>query len=609
MAWQGNILRVDLTAGSCVAEPLNMEWARKYLGQRGLGTKYLNEGMDPRADPLSPENMLIFATGPLTGTMASTGGRYSVITKGALTDAVACSNSGGFFGAELKFAGWDLLIVEGRAAEPVYLFIQDDEVEILSAAEYWGLSVWETEPAIKAKHHDPQIRVASIGRAGESGVRFASIMNDLDRTAGRSGVGAVMGSKNLKAIAVRGTQGVRIDTPEVFADIVAMARAKLDPHPGRKRLETYGTIPTMDIINHFGALPTRNSQDVQFEGIEAVNAQRMRTPRITDGRPNLQTNKACFACTIGCGRVSKIDPTHFSVAGKGKEQYLASQGGLEYESVFALAPLVGVADFEAATFANFVCNEQGMDTISFGGALAAAMELYEAGAVTDQDTGGVALNFGSAEALVAMVEQTGSGVGFGRDVGLGAKRLCEKYGRPEFAMVVKGQEFPGWDARAMQGMGLAYATSNHGANHMRAEPFDDDFAQGPIEGKAAIVVNTQHFVAAVDSTGLCMFTENAWGIGDYAMQVDAACAGDWSAERLLEVGERIWNLERCFNLDAGMTAADDTLPARILKDAAKSGMGKGKVSRLDEMLPEYYRLRGWSKDGVPTNSTIDRLDL
>ncbi len=607
MAWQGKVLRVDLSAGTCQGEPLNMDWADKYLGQRGLGTKYLAEGMDPRADPLSPGNLLIFATGPLTGTAASTGGRYSVITKGALTDAVACSNSGGYFGAELKFAGWDLVIFKGRAAEPVYLLLQNDQARLLPAGELWGTSVWELEPEIRARHMEPEIKIASIGRAGESGVRYACIMNDLDRAAGRSGVGTVMGSKNLKAFAVRGTNGVRVHDPAGFADATARARALLDASPGRARLARNGTIPMMDVTHNFGALPTRNSQDVQFEGIDTVNAKWMRTPRASDAKTNLQTNKACFGCTIGCGRVSSIDPGHFSV--KGKDRYLGAKGGLEYESAFALAPLIGVTDFEAATYAGYVCNEQGMDPISFGGALAAAMELYEAGVLTAADTGGIALTFGSAEALVAMADLTGSGDGFGRIIGLGAKRLCEKYGRPEMAMVVKGQEFPGYDARAMQGMALAYATSNHGASHTRADPYGDDFADGPIDGKAAIVKDSQDYLAAVDSSGLCSFPGTAWGEKDYAMQIDAACAGVWSVERLREVGERIWNLERRFNLDAGMTAADDTLPARILKDAAKSGSAKGRVAELDKMLPEYYRLRGWTAQGVPTNQTLHRLDL
>ncbi len=608
MAWQGKLLRVNLTAGTCVPEALNMEWAQDYLGQRGLATRYLANEIDPKVDPLAPGNKLIFATGPLTGTMASTGGRYSAVTKGALTDAIAASNSGGYFGAELKMAGWDMVIVEGRAKKPVYLLIRDDQAELISAGGFiWGRSVWETEDRIKARHQDPQLRIASIGIAGEKCVRFACIINDRDRAAGRSGVGAVMGSKRLKAVAVRGTLGVRVAKPRAFQKAVAAARRKLDPHPARERLSTVGTMAMLDVTNAYGSLPTRNSRDVQFDGADGINVKAMLAKRESDGRANLITNKACFGCTIGCGRVSRIDPSHFSI--KGKEGYSGALGGLEYESAFAMGPMCGIDDIEAATYAQAICNEQGMDPISFGGTLAAAMELFETGAITKKETGGLSLRFGSAEALVRAAELTGKGEGFGKDLGLGSRRLCRKYRRPQFSLTVKGQEFPGYDPRAMQGMGLAYATSNRGACHMRASPFTDDFAHVRTKGKAKIVRDTQDIAAMIDSTGLCMFTRNAWDLDDYARQLDAACEGGWTVRKLKKVGERIWNLERQFNLAAGLTAADDTLPARILKEAAKTGAGKGRVSELGAMLPEYYRLRGWTRKGVPKPETLRRLGL
>jgi aldehyde:ferredoxin oxidoreductase len=608
MAWQGKILRVDLGRGTCRAEPLNMDWAADYLGQRGLATKYLAAEVDPRVDPLKPGNKLIFATGPLTGTMASTGGRYSVITKGALTNAVACSNSGGFFGAELKMAGYDLLIVEGRASRPVYLLIRDDKAELLPAGGFvWGKSAWDTEDMIRARHQEPGLRIACIGVAGEKTVRFACIINDRDRAAGRSGVGAVMGSKNLKAVAVRGTGGVRVKQPKAFLAAVAKARAKLDPNPSRVRLATHGTMAMMDVTNAYGSLPTRNCRDVQFAGAQNINAKAMRKKRPGDGGTNLVGNKACFGCTIACGRISKIDPGHFSV--RGKKDFEGALGGLEYESAYALGPMTGVDDLEAATYASAVCNEQGMDPISFGATLAAAMELFETGAVTLKHTGGLALEFGSTGALVRAAELTGLGQGFGRDLGLGARRLCDKYKRPEFSMTVKGQEFPGYDPRAMQGMALAYATSNRGACHLKASPFTDDFARVETAGKARIVKDSQDVVAAIDSTGLCLFTRNAWEVADYASQLEPALGGGWTPERLIETGERIWNLERRFNLDAGLTAKDDTLPRRVLKEAAKSGAGKGHVAELSAMLPEYYRLRGWDADGRPTKNTLKRLGL
>jgi len=611
MGWQGKVLRVDLTAGTAKSEPLNMEWAREYLGSRGLGSRYLFEEMDPSVDPLSPENRLIFATGPLTGTMASTGGRYTVITKGALTNAIACSNSGGYFGAEIKFAGYDLIIIQGKAAHPVYLMINDDKAEILDARDFlWGGTVWETEEKIKTRHQDPLIKIASIGKAGEELVRYACVVNDRDRAAGRSGVGTVMGSKMLKAIGIRGTRGVQPDKPVLFMEAVRMGRQKLDPHPARKRLMNSGTMPMMDTTNAYGSLPTRNCRDVQFDGIKTVNVKAMQTKRRSDGNANLISNKACFGCSIGCGRVSKMDPSHFSIQDPDKKKrYSGAIGGLEYESGFSLASMVGVDDIEAATYANMLCNEHGMDPISFGVSVSAAMELYETGALTIEDTDGLELNFGNAEALCKLVELTGAGEGFGKDIGLGAKRLCEKYGHPEFAMVVKGQEFPGYDVRAMQGMALAYATSSRGACHMRASPFVDDFTHVRPDGKAAIVKTTQDKNAAIDSSGCCAFAGNAWGLEDYAAQIHGACEGDWDAERLLEVGERIYNLERMFNLAAGMTRADDTLPQRMLKEAAKSGAGKGHVAELDKMLPEYYELRGWDPDGNIPQQSRDRLHL
>ena len=607
MGWQGRILRVNLTDGTCVDEPLDMGSAHKYLGQRGLGTRYFVSEVDPRVDPLAPGNKLIFASGPLTGTPAASGGRYSVITKGALTGAIACSNSGGYFGAEMKLAGWDMIIIEGRAPSPVYLHVDDDVATLRSAQSVWGLSVWEAEQKIAEELGDPQVKIASIGRAGEALARIACIMNDMDRAAGRSGVGAVMGSKNLKAIAARGRKGVAVRDPQAFMEAVSAGMKILEENPGVAEFTRVGTNAMLNVTQEFGSLPTRNNRDVQFEEARNITGEAMLRPRETDGKPNLLTNKACFACPIGCARVSRMDRGHFSVANR--EEYWRASGGLEYEAAYALGSMVGVGDMEAATFANFVCNEQGMDPISFGATLAAAMELYDVGVLDASQTDGVPLTFGSAEALVKMVEATGRGEGFGLELGLGAKRLCQKYGRPEFSMEVKGQEFPGYDGRTMQGMGLAYATSNRGACHLRADPYADDFRRPETKGKAAIVKDSQDKNAAIDSTGLCAFITGYWALDDVAQHLSAACDGDWSSGTLIEMGERIWNLERQFNLAAGFTAKDDTLPRRILEEPAGGGANKGLVSKLGEMLPEYYSLRGWTEDGLPTNQTLSRLDL
>ena len=616
MAWTKNILRVNLTAGTCATEPLNLDWARDFLGQRGLATKYLVSEVDPKVDPFAPENKLIFVTGPLTGTMAATGGRYSVVTKGPLTGAIACSNSGGYFGAELKFAGWDMVIFEGASPKPVYLLITDGEAELVDATGLWGKTVWETEELIKRHRQDPLIRVAAIGRAGENRVLYAAIVNDLHRAAGRSGVGAVMGSKNLKAVAVRGTRtdAYQVADADAFFKAVDAGKAVLAANGVTGQgLPTYGTQVLMNVINEIGALPTRNHRDIQFEGAGAISGEAMHAKRPTDGKANLVTNGACFGCTIACGRISRMDPGHFSV--KDKPQYHGASGGVEYEAAWALGAANGVSDLEALTYANFLCNEDGFDPISFGATVGAAMELFDLGLLSKEKVG-FEIPFGSAEALVKLAELTAAGEGFGQEIGLGSKRLCAKYGKPELSMTVKGQEFPAYDGRGLQGMGLAYATSNRGACHLRGYMVSPEVLGIPVkmepqatEGKPAMLKAFQDLTAVVDSSGLCLFTTFAWGLQDIQPQIQAACEGDWSEERLLLIGERIWNLERQFNLAAGLTGKDDTLPPRLLKEPAKTGPQKGAVCKLDTMLPEYYQVRGWSADGVPTPETRTRLGV
>ena len=616
MAWNRKILRVDLTNGSCKSEPLNMQWAQEYLGQRGLATKYFVEEVDPKVDPLSPANKMIMTTGPLTGTPASTGGRYSVVTKGALTGAIACSNSGGYFGSELKFAGWDMIIFEGKSAKPVYLSIEDDKAELLDASHLWGKTVFETEETIKRLHQDPQIRVSSIGRAGEHGVMYACIVNDLHRAAGRSGVGTVMGSKNLKAVAVRGKKGSggNIKNPKAFmAATVAAKKVLADNAVTGQGLPTYGTQVLMNVINEMGALPTRNHRDVQFEGARGISGEAMHEKRPTDGKAHLVTNAACFGCTIACGRISKIDESHFSVVNK--PQYWGASGGLEYEAAWALGAANGVGDLEALQYANVICNEDGFDPITFGATVAAAMELYDLGILTKEQIG-LEAPFGSAQALVALAEMLVSGEGFGQDLALGSARLCEKYGRPELSMGVKKQEFPAYDSRGIQGMGLAYATSNRGACHLRGYTVASEVLGIPVktdplvtEGKADLVKAFQDATSVFDSAGVCVFTTFAWTLADLQPQLDAACEGDWTMEKLALVGERIWNMERLFNNAAGFTAKDDDLPPRLKNEPAKTGPAKGLVNGIDKMRPEYYQARGWGADGVPTKDTLTRLGL
>jgi aldehyde:ferredoxin oxidoreductase len=615
MSWAGKILRVNLSTGSISSEPLNTAWAKQYLGSRGLASKYLVSEIDPKIDPLSEANKIIWATGPLTGTMASTGGRYTVVTKGPLTGAIACSNSGGYWGAELKMAGWDMVVFEGKSPKPVYLLIEDDKATLKDAAHLWGKTVWETEETIKKQHQDPLIRVSSIGRAGENRVLFAAIVNDLHRAAGRSGVGAVMGSKNLKAIAVRGTKGVgNIANPKEFMKVTFEKKKILaDNAVTGQGLPTYGTQVLMNVINEIGALPTRNHRDVAFEGAKDISAEAMATPRKSDGKAQLVTNQACFGCTIACGRISKIDQTHFTV--ENKPQYWGASGGLEYEAAWALGAANGVNDLEALQYANVVCNEDGMDPISFGATVGAVMELYEMGVLTKEKIG-IEAPFGSAKALAYLAEMTARGEGFGKDVGLGSKRLTEKYGHPDLSMSVKGQEFPAYDSRGIQGMGLTYATSNRGACHLRSYTVASEVLGIPIktdplvaEGKPELVKAFQDATAVFDSAGLCLFTSFAWGVPDVQAQVAAACGPEFTLEAMTDIGERIWNMERDFNNKAGFTAKDDTLPKRLLTEPAKTGPAKGLTNKLPEMLPKYYEARGWNADGTLKPETRARLGL
>ena len=508
MSWAGKILRVNLTAGTVKSEPLNMDWARAYLGSRGLATKYLVEEIDPKVDPLSPDNKIIWATGPLTGTMASTGGRYTVVTKGPLTGAIACSNSGGYWGAELKMAGWDMVIFEGKSAKPVYLFIQDDVAELRDAAHLWGKTVWETEETLKKQLQDPLVRVSSIGGAGENQVLYAAVVNDLHRAAGRSGVGAVMGSKNLKAIAVRGTKGVgNIADPKAFMKVTAEKKKILaDNAVTGQGLPTYGTQVLMNVINEIGALPTRNHRDVQFEGAKDISAEAMATPRKTDGKKPLVTNQACFGCTIACGRIQKIDQGHFTV----REQ-AAVLGRLGRPRV--RSRLGAGRGQRRQRPRRAAVRQPAVQRARHGPDQLRRHHRRGDGAVRDgRAHQGAArhrrqVRLGAGAGALRRDHRQGRGLRQGDRPGLG-KRLTAKYGHPDLSMIVKGQEFPAYDARGIQGMGLAYATSNRGACHLRGYTVASEVLGIPVktdpltaEGKPELVKAFQDATAAFDSSG------------------------------------------------------------------------------------------------------------
>ncbi|MEA1960447.1 MAG: aldehyde ferredoxin oxidoreductase family protein [Bacillota bacterium] len=595
--WMGKIIRVNLSNGRINTEYLRKSDMDQYIGARGLGTKIFCDEVNPDVDPLGEDNKVIFMTGPLTGTLATSGGRYNVITKGPLNGTIAASNSGGNFGPELKYAGYDGIIIEGQAKKPVYLWIHNKEITLRSAEELWGKDVVATTDFIKSATGE-ETRVACIGPAGENLVKYACIMNDYNRAAGRSGVGAVLGTKKLKAIAVRGTGSVKVADPKAFMDSVLDARTKLKEHPVTgEGLAAFGTNILVNILNEHGGLPVRNFS----EAAVYPNAEQISGEYQTDNY--LVRNKGCMGCSIGCGRVTKIKNGKFKSQGEGPE----------YEATWGFGANLDIDNFEAICKANFMCNEMGMDPITLAGTLSCATELLEKGIIPREKTD---MTWGNKEALVELTRQVAYREGFGDELAEGSYRLAEKYGHSEYSMTVKKQELPAYDPRGQQGIGLEYATSNRGGCHVRGymtspevlglpEKVDPDVT----EGKPALLKVFQDLTALCDSAGICLFTTFAIGLPEIAGQLRTATGLDLSDEEYLLIGERIWNMERLFNLGAGFTEADDTLPERLLNEPMKDGPHKGNVVHLDIMLPEYYSLRGWDEAGVPGAEKLQELGL
>jgi aldehyde:ferredoxin oxidoreductase len=597
--WTGTILRVNLTTRKITKEPTDLNDARLFIGARGLATKLLMDEVDPRVDPLSPENKLIFAPGPLSGTMAPSMGRYDVVTKGPLNGTVAASNSGGSFGSEVKFAGYDMIVFEGASETPVYLWIRDDQVELRDASGVWGKNVFDTTDLLRAET-DEEAKVACIGPAGEKLVLFASIMNEMHRAAGRSGVGAVMGSKKLKAVVVVGTNPLEVANPEAFEKAVMVARKKIMEHPvGGTGLRAYGTDVLVNILNSVGSLPTRNFHEGYFPTADKLGGEALTEKYLV--RP-----KGCYACVISCGRVVKVT----------NPKYACETEGPEYETAWGFGADCGIDNMDAVIKANHLCNELGLDTISCATTIACAMDLYEAGILTPQDTGGMAIRFGDAETMVRLVEMIANREGIGDQLALGSYRFAERYGHPEYSMSVKKQEMPAYDPRGVQGIGLHYATSNRGGCHVRGYTISPEVLGVPVkydqhatEGKPELVITFQNLTAALDSTGSCLFTTFGIGAEELAALLSAVTGVEYSTEDFMKAGDRIWNLERMFNLKAGVTGEFDTLPERLLKNPIPAGPSKGEVSRLDQMLPEYYNLRGWDAEGVPLPEKLQELSL
>lgn len=596
--WIGTLVRVDLSNGKITREKLNRTWAEEYIGGRGLGVKYFCEEVAADIDPLSKDNKLIIATGPLTGCLGASTGRYEVVCKSVLTGTIGGSNSGGFFGPELKYAGYDMLIFENQSPKPVYLAIDDDTIELRDASHLWGKNVSEVTDQI-VNETSPRAKVLCIGQGGENLVKFACIMNDKDRAAGRGGMGAVMGSKNLKAISVTGTKPVIPADIEKSRQVALDVRKTLSQHPvGGTGLPALGTEVLVNIINNAGGLPTNNFQESYFPNANKIGGE-------TLAENQLISKKSCFSCTISCGRVTEVKDAKYKCFGEGPE----------YESAWAFGAQCGIDNLDAIIKANMLCNDYGIDTISMGSTIGCAMELYEKGLITSDITG-MDLSFGNTDAMVEFTERTCKREGFGNELAEGSFRLATKYGKPELSMTVKMQEIPAYDPRAIQGIGLTYATANCGAAHVRGYTISPEILGVPekidqhqVEGKEIWVKAFQDLTAAIDASGACLFTTFGLGAPEIAAQLAANTGIDYTDESIVKIGERINNLERLFNLKAGFTAADDTLPRRLLEVPISAGPSKGTISHLPEMLPKYYEARGWDAEGVPTPETLNSLGL
>ncbi|MBN1195300.1 MAG: aldehyde ferredoxin oxidoreductase family protein [Methanomicrobiaceae archaeon] len=587
--YAGRILAVDLSRKTLSNEPLPPEWKDRYLGGRGFGVAAVRERVRPGTDPFAPENVLVFAAGPLTGSGMPLGARYDVVTASPLTGTLTSANSGGFFGTALKRAGFDAVIISGASATPLYLYI-DGQAELRDASAYHGMGTGETARAIAADTGEAGIRVAAIGPAGERRCRMAAVMNDGGRAAGRGGVGAVMGAKNVKAVAVLGTGTVGVADPERARDVGRqILRTLKETGLTTGSLRTHGTAGVLPRINGLGILPTRNFREGMFEGAENVSGERM-TETLLKGR------KPCYACSVGCGRITESG----GVSGEGPE----------YETIWALGPACGIDDLPKIAEANYLCNELGLDTISTGSTIACAMEIAEDGHI---DTG---FRFGDAGALGRIVRMIGYREGIGDLLAEGSYRTAAFVGHPDYSMSVKGQELPAYDPRGLQGLGLNYATSVRGGCHVYGNMLYAEVIGSPVrldpyttEGKAEWTKEFQDLGAAIDAAGICIFTERVLWAPEYALMVAAVTGREIDAKGLLRTGERIWNLQKLWNIGAGLTRDDDTLPARFLTVPLREGPPAGEVWRRDELLPAYYAARGWDEQGVPKPETLRALDI
>jgi aldehyde:ferredoxin oxidoreductase len=600
--WTGRCLRVSLTEGKHTIEKIEPELLKRFLGGRGLGVKTFVDEVDPQIDPLAPENKLIFISGPLVGTGAITGASCNIITKSSLTGTLACAKMRGHFGAELKFAGFDMVIIEGKAEGPVLLSIMDDRVKLVPALEYWGRSTVDTEQLFKKNLADQWVSretfMATIGPAGERLLPLANVVNDRFLSVGGAGVGAVMGSKNLKGLAVKGQHSLQVADGSRFVQVINTLINKLNSAPlTSQSMSQWGTAFMVGLCNEKGILPQDNfrkgSLSLKNIGTEALNSA------------FALRSRSCFACPVGC--IKKTDVKHSAYEGRGMVP--------TYLAIGSLGVNCGVNDLEVIGMANMLCAEMGLDPAATGGTLATAMEMLEQKALTPEELK-IDLRFGNGEAMLEAIRLMSTKGGHAKRLGQGGRSLAESFGKPEIFMGVKGMPLAPFDPRAIQGLGLHFATCNYGPHHLYGNTFIDELLNAhekidpwDIEGKPQLVKEYQDTTAVMDSLGLCSWPLMGLKFKNYVPMVNSCLGTSYTAADLLEVGERIWNMERLFNMGAGFDETHDVLPDRFIKEPVTEGPAEGQVSRLQEMRPEYYHLRGWSEKGEPLPATLSALGL
>lgn len=587
--WMDNIAEVDLSSDEVRFWNLGAEEREKFIGGRGIGAKLLYQNLEPGIDALGQDNILIISVGPLTGTPAPTSGRYVVSTKSPLTGTIFDANSGGFFATKFKACGVDALILKRAARSPVIIYMTEKDIQILDGSEYWTRSTSETTDLL-TQRFGKDSKVACIGQAGENLVRIAGIVNDYHRIAARGGVGAVMGAKKIKAIVAKGTAKIEVADRDNFLFVVRECNRIFDQHPiTSKALPRFGTTVLVNLMNELGVLPAKNFRSTFHQEAELLSGEEI-TKRL------LLRQKACFGCKIACGRVTKLGQTEGE--------------GPEYETVFALGSCCLIWDLEKVTKANYLCNDLGLDTISMGVTIGCAMELSERRLLPE------GIEWGNADKMIGLLTKTAHREGIGNDLAEGSKRLAQKYGAEDAAMQVKGLELPGYDPRGAKGQGLAYATSNRGACHLRSYMVGLEILGVPKRidrfsevNKAGLVVFQQNLNSAMDTLVACRFTGYGLDEEHYSRMLSAATGVKYSAEDFMFVGERIWNLEKLFNLREGFDRQADTLPSRFLSEPLQEGPTKGQTVELESMLEEYYRFRGWDEKGRPVRRTLERLGL